>query len=119
MILGTKRTFGVSRLRFNVADLVWETSKTSNFGLDAGLFDGKVQLTTDYFIRKTEDILVSLPIPPSSGSTSAITTNSASIENRGFEIDLGYKKREGKFTYDANLSLATAKNKVVFFRSVG
>lgn len=109
---GNTRYFGVSRLQFNLNNLVWETSKTTNFGIDSGFLNGKLNVTADYFIRNTEDILVSLPIPPTSGSGAPITTNAASIENKGFELGLDYRKDRGEFTYDINFNITTLKNKV-------
>jgi|TARA_R100000935_G_C2841741_1_gene171522 TonB-linked SusC/RagA family outer membrane protein len=106
------RFFGVSRTQFNLENLVWETSKTTNFGLDASLFNGRLRATADYFIRNTQDILVSLPIPPTSGSGAPITTNAASIKNKGFELGLDYNKAEGEFTYGVNFNISAIQNEV-------
>lgn len=109
---GDARFFGISRLQFNLQNLVWETSKTTNFGIDANFLDNKLTAAIDYYIRKTENILASLPIPPSSGSAAPITTNAASIQNRGLELSLDYKKLEGDFTYAVNFNISTVKNEV-------
>lgn len=111
---------GFSITQFTVPNLVWETSKTTNFGIDAGFLDGKLSATLDYYIRKTEDILISLPIPPSSGSDLPITINSASVENKGFELSLGYTDYVNKdFNYSANFNINTSQNRVTSLGQLG
>ncbi len=109
---GDTRFFGVSRTQFRLNNLVWEKSKTTNFGVDSGFFKGRLNASIDYYIRKTNDILLSLAIPQTSGSRQPVVTNAAAIENTGLELNLNYRKGEGDFTYDVNLNLTTASNKV-------
>ncbi len=110
--LGDIEFTGASRTRFTLEDLVWETSKTMNFGLDAGLFNGKLRASIDYYIRDTEDILVELPIPQTTGAREPVTTNAASIRNKGFELGLNYAEGSGDFKYDIGLNISTVKNEV-------
>jgi TonB-linked SusC/RagA family outer membrane protein len=111
---------GFSITQFTVPNLKWETSKTTNFGIDAGFLDGKVSTSLDYYIRKTEDILISLPIPPSSGTDLPVTVNSASVENKGFELSIGYQNNDNEdFKYSANLNINATQNKVTSLGQLG
>lgn len=109
---GDQRFFGVSRTQFRLNNLVWERSITTNFGLDAGLLNGRLNITTDYFIRNTDDILLSLAIPQTSGSTQPVVSNAASIENKGIELNFNYRSNERKFKYDINLNLTSSSNEI-------
>ena len=68
-------------------DLQWEQSKTLDFGLDIGLFNGRVGILFDYYRRVTDNLLTTLSLPPSSGFEN-ILTNFGSLENKGYEIEL-------------------------------
>jgi TonB-linked SusC/RagA family outer membrane protein len=113
-------TLGSAQARLNGAGLSgignaeaqWETSTQSNVGVDLALFGGKIELTADYYIRKTNDILLSQQIPQISGSSS-IVRNVGGLENKGFEFAVSYKDVKGDFSYNLGANLATVRNKVV------
>ena len=109
---GDERFFGVARTQFRLQNLVWEKSRTTNFGVDTSFLNGRLQVTVDYYIRDTDDILLSLAIPQTSGTSQPVVTNAAAIENRGFELGLNYRKATGDFTYDGNLNVTTSTNEV-------
>lgn len=79
-------------------DLKWETSTQTDIGLDLELLEGRIAFTTDYFIKKTSDMLYAAPIPLVAG-TAAPIQNVATAENRGLEISLQYRNRLRAFTY--------------------
>jgi hypothetical protein len=68
-------------------DLGWEFSKTWNFGLDFSVLKNRLSGTFEYYITKTEDILLGLGLPPTSGVT-GYTANIGTTENKGFEMTL-------------------------------
>ncbi|MCE2617370.1 SusC/RagA family TonB-linked outer membrane protein [Phocaeicola oris] len=68
-------------------DLRWERSTTLNFGLDLGLFNNRVNLMADYYIRDVKDKLSGLTLPLWTGFSS-IQTNNGTLQNRGLEIEL-------------------------------
>ncbi|MDQ3534794.1 MAG: TonB-dependent receptor, partial [Bacteroidota bacterium] len=80
---------GVAQSTLGNPDLTWETTTVSNIGLDLGIFDSKFSLTGDYFIRNTNDILFSIPISSLTGF-SEIIRNSATVQNKGWELGLNY-----------------------------
>jgi len=67
--------------------LRWERSKTLDLGADVGLFNNRVSVLFDWYRRVTDNLLASMTLPLSTGFT-GITTNLASLENKGFEIEL-------------------------------
>ncbi|HSJ66423.1 MAG TPA: TonB-dependent receptor [Anditalea sp.] len=91
----------------------WETRETSNFGFDATLFDGKVDISAEYYDSKTTDILVAVPIPASTGAAGSPVTNAGSLRNSGFEFQATYRKVTGEFTYDISGNLTTLRNEVL------
>ena len=104
--------FGISDLVFD--DLVWEISKTTDIGLDLGLLDGKISLTADYFIKKSEDVLVNVPIPGSSGkAASPPARNAADIQNKGLEFQATYQKSQGDFRFDIGFNFTKLTNEVI------
>ena len=99
------------------SDLRWEKKKTTNFGLEAVLFNNLFTLSADYFIAKSEDVLVNLPISRTTGNAGGDpAVNAASIQNKGFELALGIRPKAGKdFRWDATVNFTTIKNEVIAF----
>ena len=91
-------------------DLKWETSTQTDIGLDLELYEGRVSLTTDYYIKKTSDMLYASPIPLVAG-TAAPIQNVATAENKGFEFALDYRNNEHELDYSfgANISFINSK----------
>lgn len=103
---------GVSLARLGNPRLRWETSTQTDIGVDVALFDGRVTLVADYYIKETTDLLVNVPIPGSAGIPSNPTVNAGSVRNSGLEVALGYRNDIGDFSYDVNLNFATINNEV-------
>jgi hypothetical protein len=92
----------------------WERKVTTNVGLDLGLLENRILLSADYFISRTKDLLLEVPIPLTAGSTGANPIdNLASIQNKGFELALTYQNQEGAFKYSASANLTSIRNKVL------
>jgi TonB-dependent starch-binding outer membrane protein SusC len=100
--------------RLSNPNLEWETTKQINVGLDLGLFRNKVTFTAEYFKRKTDNLIINVPIPSSFGFGSGgnVPTNAAGMENYGFEFQLGYRKTTGDFKWDVTGLLSLVRNKV-------
>ena len=99
------------------SNLGWERKKTTNIGLEASLFKSLFTISADYFIAKTNDVLVDLPISGTTGNAGGNpAVNAASIQNKGFELALGFRpKGTADFRWDAALNFTTIRNKVVAF----
>ncbi len=96
----------------------WETTETTNIGLDAGLLNQKLTFTADYYVRKTYDILLSLPIPYVIGLSPSMQ-NAGNVENKGFDFSIGWTESKGDFSYYARLNFSDVKNKVTNLSGVG
>jgi len=94
-------------------EVKWESSTVSDAGLDLALWNDRLSLSVDYFIRTTTDLLVQKPLPLIGGSALPPYQNDGSIQNKGWEFDLNYKKMEGRFQYSISANFATLQNKVL------
>jgi len=96
-------------------NLIWETTKSTNIGIDAGFLDDKITLTLEYFKKRAEDILTNLPIPLHGGVGSSLRSNAATIDNQGFELAATYRGGSSlsDFSYSIGLNLTTLKNEVI------
>lgn len=99
------------------ADLQWETTTTSNIGLDLGFLDDRLSLSLEYFDNKTEDLLVVGAIPLSLGFDSPPTVNDGTISNKGFELTASYRHTIGDFSFDVSANFASIKNEVLDLES--
>jgi TonB-dependent starch-binding outer membrane protein SusC len=94
-------------------DLEWEKTNQLNIGLDMGLFKNKFTISAEYYNRKTDNLILSVPLPPSFGFiNTTVNQNVGGMTNNGFELQLGYNDREGKFKWYASTNLSIIKNNV-------
>ncbi len=86
-------------------DLKWEESEQTDIGLDFGFFSNALTFTVDYFIKKTNGMIITMPIPSYVGETKPLG-NAGDMENKGVEFELGYKFHIGdaKFHIKGNAS---------------
>lgn len=90
----------------------WEETTTSNLGIDLTLFE-RFDLTYDYFLKQTENMLVRLPIPLTLGGLGAPYQNIGEMQNKGWELSLRYAGPPKAFKYSFNFNLSQVKNEVV------
>ena len=114
---GEVEQLGAINTQLANADLRWETKKTTNFGIDVALLNNRLLLTAEYFIAKTNDVLVDLPISLTTGNAGGNPpVNAASLKNTGFELSATYRSpNAGDFRWDVTLNFTTIKNKVTSF----
>ena len=93
-------------------NLSWEKTTQYNLGLDLGLFGSRVRFVGDVYYKKTNDLLLEVPIPYSSGLQSAYQ-NLGSVENKGFEIGLNTQNTTGAFSWTTSIVFSANKNKVL------
>lgn len=110
---------GVAQSNPQLNNLKWETSETSNFGMDLDFFKGRILLTAEWYNKTTKDLLYNMPLPSSSGITNGnILMNLGNIRNRGFEFDLTLEAIRAKkqqdlswtvlFNFGRNLNTVTS-----------
>ncbi|OQP62796.1 hypothetical protein A3860_26145 [Niastella vici] len=113
-VFGNQLALGATQTQFATPDIRWETNISRNIGLDLQLFK-KLNLSAEYFHNTGKDILLVVQIPGSTGvyPWESPLMNGASIQNSGFEFQLGYNDKKGSFTYNINANVSTLKNKVL------
>ena len=91
----------------------WEESEQTDFGLDFGFFNQALTFTVDYYIKKTNGMLMTMPIPSYVGENKPVG-NVGDMENKGVEFELGYKWHvsDARFAVKANATYTknTLKN---------
>ncbi len=103
---------GIAQTALTNEDIRWEETTTTDIGIDATFFNNKLTLTADYFTRKTEGILTQLPIPQFLGAKTEPIVNLASMENKGFELSLGYRGQIGELSYNVSANVTKIHNEV-------
>ncbi|RZK92869.1 MAG: TonB-dependent receptor [Pedobacter sp.] len=96
--------------------LTWETSTTSNFGLDLTMLSGRLSFTGDAYVRKTTDMFTFGLTPPAVFGADVPKGNYADLTTRGWEVSVAWNDRIGKsdkpFRYNVRLTLADNKTKI-------
>ena len=112
---------GTGLLPSNTAneELQWETTYSSNIGVDLNMFNNRVEFIADVYYKKTDDLLLQLPLPQYAGtsgvgSTSAPYVNIGSLENKGLELTLNTVNIDsGDFLWRSNVVFSLNRNKVL------
>lgn len=97
-------------------EISWETTTVTNVGIDINLW-GKLNITGEYYYKKTNDILLLLDIPKIIG-LKAPYQNAGSVENRGWDIGLSYVNRDNRFKYEVGFNLSDVRNKILDLKGI-
>lgn len=106
------KVVGFAQLKEIDTNLKWETNTQTNIGLDLGMLNNDLNITMDYFIRDSKNLLLYRNMRPSTGH-GQVYTNAGHIQNKGFEFSVSYNKRFGDWNLGATLTGSTLKNKVI------
>ena len=98
------------------ADIQWETSESTDIGLEFNLW-GKLDVSVDYYFRRTEDILLALNIPLTLG-LNAPFQNAGTVENRGYDIMINYQNKIGDLNYGVMLNYSDVSNEIIDMRGI-
>ncbi|HRP32542.1 MAG TPA: TonB-dependent receptor [Agriterribacter sp.] len=99
-------------------DFTWEVANNMNVGLDAALWNNRINVEFDYFYNKRDKIAIQKQgsTPASSGIAPLLPpVNLGRLDNKGWEVKVGYNGQSGDFTYTVSVNGGYAKNKVVFW----
>lgn len=102
---------GGGQVEYAVDDISWETTTTTDVGLDAAFLNNRLSLTADYFYKKTDDILLRLDIPNYLGYDNPFQ-NAGTLSAKGWELELGWKDKIGEINYTVGLNLSDTKTKI-------
>ncbi|WP_170283934.1 SusC/RagA family TonB-linked outer membrane protein [Flagellimonas olearia] len=92
-------------------ELKWESTKSYNVGIDLGMFNNRLSLVADYYIKKSYDLLAYSEADPSLGFSS-VYRNTASVGNKGIDIGLGARIFEGDFGWNLEFNISKNTNEV-------
>ena len=112
IILGNIQYTGFVPGSLENAGLKWETTKQFDAGIDLGLFNDRIQLTADYYSKKTSDLLLNVNLPTSSGY-STILQNIGVVQNRGYEFQLTTQNITGDFNWTSTITYTSNRTKVL------
>ena len=82
--------YGSKANRLANEDLKWEESEQTDLGLDFGFWNNKLTFSVDYYIKKTNGMIIEMPIPSYVGEARPLA-NVGDMKNSGWEFELGYK----------------------------
>ncbi|MEP7145035.1 MAG: TonB-dependent receptor [Ferruginibacter sp.] len=110
----TSFTQGLRQQRIGNPNIKWEQSATTNVGLDATLFNNKINVVIDVYNRKTTDLLYSRQLDPILyGNVDRQATNIGDMTNKGIDLGINYKTSVNKdLRIDAGLTFSLYRNKV-------
>ncbi len=94
-------------------NIKWETTTQKDVGLEMSFFEDRISLTADYYDKKTDDILVRVPLPQSAGAFTPPYVNAGKVENKGYEFGLTYRNTTGDLHYEIGGNIATVHNEVL------
>ncbi len=110
--LGGQQITGYASTQLANPDLKWETISSTNFGVDFGLFNSKIQGSLELYQAKTKDLLLAVPQP--FGVVNTRFENVGSTENKGFEFNLtGYILDKDDTSLSITANIGANRNKVI------
>lgn len=111
---GNSITEGFQRSRIGNPDAKWEKNITANIGLDATLFNGKLDMTVEYYRKDIDDLLYNPSLPGTAGNATAPFVNVAKMKNQGLDLSATtYVDITKDLTLDATLTFTTVDNEIV------
>lgn len=93
-------------------ELMWETSRQFDLGLDLSFFNSSLDFVVDYFVKNIDNMLMQEPQPTTLGLISYPYANVGSMKNEGWEFGINYRKGFGDWFLTASANISTYRNKV-------
>lgn len=116
---GTNKVSGFYISRFPNGDVKWEEVNMKNVAIDIGAFESKFNLTVDYYVKDTKDLLFPVPVPTSVGIAThnfdpvSPPINIGTMRNTGLDVELGYKTDIKKFVLTSSANASFVRNEVL------
>jgi TonB-linked SusC/RagA family outer membrane protein len=111
-VLGGQTVQGAYFNRLGNRDLEWEITKMTNIGLDLAMWNGRVNFTAEYYSRRSDNLILNVPLVPSQGYSNSTIANIGDMTNSGLEFMLGYDKKVGDFKWNLSANVSTVRNQV-------
>lgn len=100
-----------AQTQYVIQDISWETTESTDLGVDAGFFDNRLRFTGDYYMKTTKDMLLALEIPDYIGFDNP-DQNTGKMETKGWEAELGWNDRQKDFGYSISLNISDYRSKM-------
>lgn len=97
--------------RVSNPNLKWESSEQFDVGIDLGLWNDRLMMKADYYLKETKGLFVQAPIPGHVGNNAPLV-NGGNVQNEGFEFSADYRNYENVFNYNVGVNLAFNRNEV-------
>lgn len=93
----------------------WEQVEQANIGIDASLFQSRINITLDAYVKNTNDMLVPMSVPISTGYSDVYvpSINAGKVQNKGIELGINSQNIRGAFEWNTSFNIAYNRNKVV------
>lgn len=111
-LFGDQIYTGFTPTRISNDDLGWELTKQFDAGIDVGFFNDKLNLTVDVYRKTTENLLLAVQIPYTTGFTSSLQ-NYGSVQNQGVEFAINTALGNTAFSWTSNFNIAFNDNKIL------
>ncbi len=112
-VFGGSQAIGTTQSTIGNEQLAWEKTAEYDGGLSFGLFDGRVNIDADVYLKKTQALLLNAPLPETSGFNS-VYKNIGKLENKGLEFTLNTANIKGtNFSWNTTFNISLIKNKVI------
>ena len=97
-------------------NITWEKTYMANIGMDFAFFSNRLSGSVDIYNKDTKGILISLPVPLEHGTSTVPNQNAGEVNNKGLEVDLQWRDRIGKLSYNVGFNLSFVNNRVTKFQ---
>lgn len=105
-----------SQRELAVKDISWETTESTNIGIDLGFLNNRLRMTAEYYWKKTKDMLLTTQIPLHMGYSDP-STNLGKMSTKGFDLELGWNDRSGDWSYGASFNLSDFISKIDYLQN--
>lgn len=102
----------ISQANLRTRDLTWETTTQTGVGIDFAVLNNRIELSADWYYKKTTDMLMWVSLPSGSAAASSIQRNEGEMTNKGFEFGITSRNFIGEFTWTTNFNMSFNKNKL-------
>lgn len=103
---------GYAPVNYALNNITWESTRMLDFGIDLGFFNGKLDVTFDWYKKDTRDILLNIAIPGVMGYSNSPKQNAGAVENKGWDLSVSHNNAIGDFNYRVTGILSDVQNKI-------
>ena len=115
-LYGTGRNYdgqpGISQSQVPNPSLSWESTLTTNVGVDIAFFENRVNLSVDAYLKETRDLIFTRQLPWTSGFNQLNNENVGSMENRGLEFSISTNNLTGEFKWTTDFNVSINRNEI-------